>query len=140
MIEAKTIVVTESDPSGVTRFICDEFSKATGYTENEVLGALDPTLRHPEMPKAILAQMQNSLSHRESWRGFVKCRAKDGSYFWAFMTAFRQNFTLGDGILAVRAYAFEDEIERAEKLYAKLLESERRSQGDSRNSAEKKDK
>jgi aerotaxis receptor len=78
-------------------------------------------VRHPDMPKAAFADMWEKLKNRQSWRGAVKNRCKDGRYYWvdAFVTPVYDRGEL-TGYQSVRTVLKPEFRASAEKIYQQL--------------------
>lgn len=79
-------VVSQSDIYGNITYINDNFTKVTGYTEEEVIGRNHRILKHPANDKAIYSDMWETITQGKVWRERVLNRNKDGSDFWADTT------------------------------------------------------
>ena len=76
-------VVSQSDLEGNITYINDNFTKVTGYTEEEVLGKNHRILRHPNNGVEVYRDMWSTILKGDVWRERVLNRNKDGSDFWA---------------------------------------------------------
>lgn len=81
-------LVSVTDTRGVITYANPAFCRVSGYSESELVGKNHNMVRHPDMPKAAFADLWTKLKTRQSWRGAVKNRCKDGRYYWvdAFVT------------------------------------------------------
>lgn len=76
-------VVSQSDLEGNITYINENFTKVTGYTQEEVLGKNHRILRHPNNGVEIYNDMWSTILKGDVWRERVLNRNKDGSDFWA---------------------------------------------------------
>ncbi|GHS87757.1 hypothetical protein FACS189487_04510 [Campylobacterota bacterium] len=125
-IDAKSMLITQTDRNGVICAVSDEFCKITGYHEHEIVGKTHAMFCHSDMPKIIFTSMWETITKGQVWHGFIKSRVKNGDFFWAYLSIFPASFANADGFIAVRTHAFEDEIERYETRYKKLFEKEQK--------------
>ncbi len=76
-------IVSKANPSGIITYVNEKFCELSGYTEEELLGKNHNIVRHPDMPKGIYTNMWYTIKElKQTWRGEVKNRKKDGSYYW----------------------------------------------------------
>ncbi|MGM0622936.1 MAG: bifunctional diguanylate cyclase/phosphodiesterase [Campylobacterota bacterium] len=80
VIENSTLV-SKTDPKGKISYVNEEFVKLSGYSKEELLGKPHSIIRHPDMPKQVFADMWEKLRSGKIWRGRVKNRKKDGSFY-----------------------------------------------------------
>lgn len=80
-------IVSKSDTKGVITFVNQTFCELSGYNEEELLGKPHSILRHPDMPKEAFADMWHTIKDlKQTWRGKVKNKKKDGGYYWVEAT------------------------------------------------------
>ncbi|WKW30716.1 methyl-accepting chemotaxis protein [Pseudomonas viridiflava] len=75
-------LVYRSDLNGALNFYNETFMTVTGYTAEELQGKPLNLLRHPDTPRAIFADLWQSLNQGRPWMGIVRSRRKDGSDLW----------------------------------------------------------
>jgi len=114
-------LISATDPSGKIIYCNDEFASISGYTREELVGSPHNLVRHPDMPPAVFGLMWSYLKSGKSWMGIVKNRCKNGDYYWvsAYVTPIVENGAL-TGYESVRVKPSREQIERAQKLYARL--------------------
>ena len=76
-------VVSQSDKQGNVTYINDNFTKVTGYTQEEIIGKNHRILRHPSNGHEVFEDMWGTITQGKVWRERVLNRNKDGSDFWA---------------------------------------------------------
>ncbi|MDD2384401.1 MAG: PAS domain-containing protein [Sulfurospirillaceae bacterium] len=76
-------VVSQSDAKGNVTYINSNFTKVTGYTQEEIIGKNHRILKHPSNGPEIFQDMWETISQGKVWRERVLNRNKDGSDFWA---------------------------------------------------------
>jgi aerotaxis receptor len=116
--ESQTIVST-TDLQGRIEYANPYFIEASGYSEEELIGAPHNILRHPDMPPAAFADLWDTMKAGLPWRGIVKNRRKNGEYYWviANVTPVIQNGK-AIGYMSVRTKPTRAQIETATRLYA----------------------
>ncbi|MDR3162524.1 MAG: PAS domain-containing protein [Helicobacteraceae bacterium] len=124
LVDEKSLLVSETDRYGSIRYVNDEMCHVSGFQEAELLGRSHKLIRHSDMPKSVFKQLWETISNGGTWKGFMKNTTKSGGSYWVFATIFPIVSAYGEGFLAMRSRANEDEIDRYEKRYEKLREEE----------------
>ncbi len=76
-------IVSKADQKGIITYVNQAFCKTSGYSEAELVGKNHNIVRHPDTPKEVFADMWHTIKDlKKSWKGKVKNRKKDGSYYW----------------------------------------------------------
>lgn len=114
-------LISTTDTRGVITYVNQHFCQVSGYTEEELVGKNHNLVRHPDMPKAAFKDMWQHLKNGISWRGLVKNRCKDGSYYWvdAMVTPVYQGERL-IGYQSVRTRPNHVHKQQAQRLYSRL--------------------
>jgi len=120
--EGKTIVST-TDLKGRIQYANPYFIEVSGFSEEELIGAPQNILRHPDMPVAAFADMWNTIKAGMPWSGMVKNRCKNGDFYWvmANVTPVIENGR-PVGYMSVRTKPSREQISQAEALYRELRE------------------
>ena len=118
MAEGKTIVST-TNLFGKIEYANTYFIEASGYSEEELIGAPQNILRHPDMPATAFQDLWDTIKAGLPWRGLVKNRRKNGDYYWvmANVTPVIENGQ-AIGYISVRTKPTRAQIDMATKLYA----------------------
>ncbi|WP_018692386.1 methyl-accepting chemotaxis protein [Algicola sagamiensis] len=118
---AEIQLVSTTDLRGVITYANESFCEVAGFTEEELVGKNHNIVRHPDMPRAAFQELWDKLKLKQSWRGIVKNRCKDGRFYWvdAYVTPLYQGNTV-TGYQSVRIRPQPEHLERAKKLYAQL--------------------
>lgn len=92
-LEHNAQLVTTTDLQGVISYANDDFIKISGYTSEELVGQHHNIIRHPDMPPQAFGDLWEHLKENKPWRGIVKNRCKDGSFYWvdAYVTPIYKN-------------------------------------------------
>ena len=97
--------------------------RVSGFSMEELMGQPHSMVRHPDMPPEAFRDMWATIGHGRSWKGIVKNRRKDGSFYWvhAHVTPIMQ---AGKpvGYMSVRAKPTRDQVQAAEQLYTRLAQ------------------
>ncbi|MBS0532913.1 MAG: PAS domain S-box protein [Proteobacteria bacterium] len=116
--DGKTIVST-TDLHGNITYANSYFIEVSGFTEEELIGAPQNILRHPDMPVSAFKDLWSTIKAGLPWRGLVKNRRKNGEYYWvmANVTPVIENGN-AIGYMSVRTKPTRQQVELATKLYA----------------------
>ncbi|MCL1143748.1 methyl-accepting chemotaxis protein [Shewanella gaetbuli] len=114
-------LVSITDTRGIITYANPTFIRISGFSEQELITHNHNLVRHPDMPAAAFKELWDKLKAGESWRGIVKNRCKDGSYYWvdAFVSPLYEQGKIV-GYQSVRIKAKPEYISRAASLYAKI--------------------
>jgi PAS domain S-box-containing protein len=111
-----------TDARGVIVNGNDVFTRVSGFTENELIGSAHNIIRHPDMPRVAFQLLWASLKAGRPFSGYVKNMAKDGAFYWVFAVI----APLADGrLLSIRFKPTSPTLTVVERLYARLVETER---------------
>jgi aerotaxis receptor len=119
-------IVSKTDLKGNITYVNPYFVQISGYSEEELIGAPQNIVRHPDMPAAAFTDLWHSIQGGTPWTGLVKNRCKNGDHYWvkANITPIRENGrTLG--YMSVRTRASRDQIAAAADAYQDLREQKR---------------
>ncbi|MCV6613879.1 MAG: PAS domain-containing protein, partial [Cellvibrionaceae bacterium] len=119
-LEESCNILSITDELGKIQYVNDDFVKVSGFDRNELIGEDHNIVRHPDMPAAAFADLWAAIKGERSWKGVVKNRCKDGSYYWvdAYIIPIRS-----DGEIryqSVRQKPKPDVVQRAKQIYLKL--------------------
>lgn len=77
------VLVSTSDINGTITDASDALCELTGYSKDELIGKNHNIFRHKDMPHEAFKDLWETIQDGNSWRGEVKNRNKDGSFYWA---------------------------------------------------------
>jgi aerotaxis receptor len=126
MEDGKTIVSC-TDLKGNITYANPYFMEVSGFAENELIGAPQNIVRHPEMPVEAFADMWRTIADGEPWTGMVKNRCKNGDFYWVLANV---TPVIEDGkpvgYLSVRTKPSREQVNQADALYREIREGNRR--------------
>ncbi|MQA38566.1 methyl-accepting chemotaxis protein [Rugamonas aquatica] len=117
MEDGKTIV-SSTDLQGNINYANPYFIEVSGYTEQELLGAPQNIVRHPDMPVEAFADLWQTIRNGMPWTGLVKNRCKNGDYYWVLANVtpvIEQGKPVG--YLSVRTKPSREQVREADALY-----------------------
>ncbi|KQQ96503.1 PAS domain-containing methyl-accepting chemotaxis protein [Massilia sp. Leaf139] len=120
LADDKTIVST-TDLRGNIRYANPYFVDISGFTEEELIGAPQNIVRHPDMPAEAFADLWNTIHGGRPWSGMVKNRCKNGDYYWVVANV---TPVIEDGkpvgYMSVRTKPTREQVAQATRDYAAL--------------------
>jgi len=119
-------ILSTTNSKGQITHINDEFVEISGFTRDELVGQPHNIIRHPDMPRAAYEQMWGNLKSGNTWLGAVKNRCKNGDHYWVQAYAIPVTGKNGEivELQSIRSQLPSDAQSRAEKLYAKLRQTQ----------------
>lgn len=75
-------IVSKTDKRGVITYFNDKFVEISGYTSSELIGQKHNIINSGYHPKQFWVEMWKTIASGKQWRGEIKNKAKDGSYYW----------------------------------------------------------
>jgi aerotaxis receptor len=117
MDDGKTIV-SSTDLQGNINYANPYFIEVSGFTEEELMGAPQNLVRHPDMPVEAFADLWSTIKSGMPWTGLVKNRCKNGDYYWVLANVtpvIEQGKPVG--YLSVRTKPTREQVRQADDLY-----------------------
>ena len=118
--DTETIVST-TDLQGNITYANPYFIAVSGYSGEELIGAPQNILRHPDMPVEAFADFWATIRSGRSWSGMVKNRCKNGDYYWVLANV---TPVVEDGVavgyMSVRTKPTRQQVAQASALYARI--------------------
>ncbi len=114
-------IVSTTDLQGNITYANPYFIEASGFSEEELIGAPQNLIRHPDMPVEAYADLWATIQSGLPWVGVVKNRRKNGDHYWVYanVTPVIENGKT-TGYMSVRTKPSAAQVRQAEQLYKEL--------------------
>lgn len=78
----KLAIVSVTNAKGDILYANEKFIEVSKYTLPEILGQNHRILKSGHQPQSLFIDLWKTISSGSVWRGEIKNRAKDGTYYW----------------------------------------------------------
>ncbi|MCL1475621.1 methyl-accepting chemotaxis protein [Argonema antarcticum] len=123
-------IVSETDREGIITYVNNKFCEISGYSREELIGQNHNLINSKHHPPSFFADMWATIDRGNVWKGEIKNKRKDGSFYWIDSTI-APIFDTDSPIVKYIAIRFDiTELKEAEERLQKLA-VERKGEADS---------
>lgn len=79
-------IVATTNPSGILLSVNENFSQVSKYSREELIGKNHNIVNSGFHSKEFFNQLWSTILSGNVWKGEIKNKAKDGSYYWVYTT------------------------------------------------------
>jgi methyl-accepting chemotaxis protein len=112
-----TTILSEADIHGTITAVNSKLCEVSRYKEEELIGKPHSIFRHADMPKELFRIFWETIKKGEVFKGIIKNRAKDGSYYWVDATIVPVKDSAGKVVKYIGARYHIEDPDMALQLY-----------------------
>lgn len=122
---SKSSIVSYANKSGIIIDVNENFINISGFSREELIGQNHSIINSGHHPKSFWIEMWRKISRGDIWRGEVRNKAKNGTFYWVdtFIIPFLDNNNQIAEFLSIR-----NDITSRKETEKELLDSQKRAE------------
>ncbi|MGN6653345.1 methyl-accepting chemotaxis protein [Trinickia sp.] len=121
VLDDSIAMISKGDLDGKITYANRDFVQVSGYSEDQLLGAPQSLLAHPDTPREVFEDFLRTVGANKTWTGIAKGLRRNGDHFWVEMTAapiHANHRTVG--YITIRAKAAPEKVRLANQAYSAM--------------------
>ncbi|MEA3228679.1 MAG: PAS domain-containing protein [Campylobacterota bacterium] len=119
-------IVSQTNLDGVIVYTNKMFQQVSGYEADELIDQKYSIIKHPDMPKAVLDKITETINGGQVWKGLIKNLRKDGLFYWIDIEilAIKDDNGTITGFISTGKKPSDKEKKENIELYQKMLSTQ----------------
>ena len=115
----ETALISETDSSGKITHTNESFQRISKYSAEELLGNDHRIVNSGHHSKEFIKNLWDTIQRGDVWRGEIKNKAKDGSFYWVYSSIYPSKNSNGDieKFVSIRYDITDKKLNEENKLF-----------------------
>lgn len=81
-------IISITDTKGIITYVNENFTEISSYSKEELIGQTHRIVNSQYHPREFFKELWSHIGRGETWRGEIRNKRKDGSYYWVYSSIF----------------------------------------------------